>query len=305
MVDGQTKTLSLLSFSIVLNLVDNLTNLARKFFITVTMMNNSTLSPQKKTGTGRKRTHADVDNNVSEDNKENEDPNENEKPKAAAEEDRIESSLVVKGINGVFDPHVVLDNAATKEQLGDRHTLGLLLMGTLVERGLRIFLLSRKICKESPKKFLEEIARVNLEKGLFFVGYPSRNCSSSGYSRRIGLDRLNAITTVDFKAFFKLINSYGHKINKAWLVQFLEGGEHDFHPDKGFDGTHRWIISLGCHGKRFGFKMNGIEVGLRLQHGSVIVLNEATSGLTDRAIKHAGIGDVQGSVSVVFETSVL
>ena len=75
MVDGQTKTLSLLSFSIVLNLVDNLTNLARKFFITVTMMNNSTLSPQKKTGTGRKRTHADVDNNVSEDNKENEDPN--------------------------------------------------------------------------------------------------------------------------------------------------------------------------------------------------------------------------------------
>ena len=261
----------------------------------------SPLSPSlKKTGTGRKRTHEDIGNNVSEDNKEN------QKPKAAAEEERIDPLGVVKGIPGAFGPYVVLDNAIsteTKEQLDEKHTRGLLFVNTLVAKGLLCFTLTG-MCKGTAKEFLEEIAHLNLEIGLFFLAFPGRKCVSSGYWLELGLNRLNAMTTVDFKTFFKVINSFGHKVKKAWLVQFLEGGWHGYHADKSFAGTHRWIISLSCHGKRFGFKMNGIEVGLRLQHGSVIVLNETTSGLQNNAIKHAGFGDVQGSVSIVIETSV-
>ena len=252
---------------------------------------------------GRKRTHEDtgsgIDNNdVSGDNKEN------EKPKAAAEEERIDPLGVVKGIPGAFGPYVVLGNAKTKEQLDEKNTRGLLFVNTLVVKGLLCFTLTEEMCRGTAKDFLEEVASMNLEIGLFFLAFPVRKCVSSGYWLELGLNRLNAMTTVDFKTFFKVINSFGHKVKKAWLVQFLEGGWHGYHADKSFAGTHRWIISLSCHGKRFGFKMNGIEVGLRLQHGSVIVLNETTSGLQNNAIKHAGIGDVQGSVSIVIETSV-
>ena len=140
-----------------------------------------TLTPSHQS-IGRKRTHevTGIDNNdVSDDNKEN------EKPKAAAEEERSDSLGVVEDIPGTFGPYVVLGDAITKEQSDEKHTCGLLFMNTLVEKGLLCFTLPEKMCKAPPRECLEEVACMNRDKGMFFLGFPSRNCVSSERSGQL------------------------------------------------------------------------------------------------------------------------
>jgi len=58
------------------------------------------------------------------------------------------------------------------------------------------------------------------------------------------------------------------------------------------------MLSIGCLGKIFAFKYQDEEVGFRLKHGSLIIVDEFLSGAEDGSIKHGVFGEPDGSITV-------
>ena len=134
--------------------------------------------------------------------------------------------------------------------------------------------------------------------------YETDQRSRSGYDYQVTREKLMEMETVDWKRFFNYVEvECKHYVKAVWVIQYKKNGKHRWHRDKRFSGTHRWIISLCCEGKEFWLRNNSGEVRHVLRHGSVVVMNERTSGLNkEYDMQHGGFGNADGSWAVVLET---
>jgi len=154
-----------------------------------------------------------------------------------------------------------------------------------------------------PEDVCGELRYMAENENLLKLHYRIDDRSSTGYHSAMALAKLLRMKTCNWRVFFDSIERSGHKLKKVWLVQYMANGKHRYHMDKGFWGTHRWIVSLGCIGKEFWLKCGSGEVRHMLRHGSVVIMDKKASGFNPNSgMKHAGKGDAGGSWAVVFET---
>ena len=161
-------------------------------------------------------------------------------------------------------------------------------------------ILSKEILVQNERAILNEFCRMAETRGLLGVEYDGRD--SSGYEFETTKEELEGMTTCDWRKFFRTLEERDKlKITTCWVVRYDDNGIHKFHRDKKHLGTHRWIISLGCMGKEFWLKCKDGQVRHMLRHGSVVIMNEKTSG-NQSDMRHSGKGRPGRSWAVIIET---
>ena len=175
-----------------------------------------------------------------------------------------------------------------------------LYLDILRRREFMLSILSKEILVQNERAILNEFCRMAEKRGLLGVEYDGR--VSSGFDTENTRKTLEGMTTCQWKKFFRYIEEDSKlKITTCWVVRYDDNGIHKFHRDKKHLGTHRWIISLGCMGKEFWLKCKDGQVRHMLRHGSVVIMNEKTSG-NQSDMRHSGKGRPGRSWAVIIET---
>ena len=98
-----------------------------------------------------------------------------------------------------------------------------------------------------------------------------------------------------FAKFINQISSKWH-IKKGWVCEYFGTGVFPFHPDGGYEGGFRLVVTIFQTGKEMGFREGADEVWLNLFHGCGVLLSDSGGGVIDGSIEHS----IRGASKSVF-----
>ena len=128
-----------------------------------------------------------------------------------------------------------------------------------------------------------EVLKRLVDNGLLIITWERRGNPAhvSGYDWR----RTKKILMQEpmFANFIKQISS----IKSGFVCEYFGTGVFPFHPDAGYKGGFRLVVTIFETEKEMGFREGDKEVWLNLSHGCGVLLSDGGGGVIDGSIEHS------------------
>ena len=181
-------------------------------------------------------------------------------------------------------------------------TLGRLLSGEMDNKKMYGYQHDQSLLAQLQASFAVEVGSVNLPNKhqlhgklldaaefhrLMIAHFAGRDVESSGYNGPMTEEILVKICP-ELKPVFDDVRKK-FKINHVFAVRYGKNGHHHWHQDKHYKGNYRMVISLFSWDKYMLFKRDGRMCCMKLQHGSVVILDNVGVRRWMRLVHWSGV----------------
>lgn len=144
-----------------------------------------------------------------------------------------------------------------------------------------------------------EVLKRLVEDGLLIIRWEREGnpANVSGYD----WERTRTILMKEpmFADFINHIERSFH-IRNGWVCEYLGPGRMAYHPDGGYRGGFRLVVTIFQTDKRMSFRVEGKEVTVNLSHGTGVLLSDYGGGVIDKSIEHCVHG-AYGSIFIALD----